>query len=159
MEQKSIYFLHGLESSGSGTKGRFLGEEFPHIKRPDFTGRLDDRLAQLERLTKNDQKLLFVGSSYGGLMATTFAIKHPQRVVKLILLAPALNFEGYLPPEEKLAMEVHLIIGAADDVTPVDPVVKLAQETFSNISVSIVEDDHMLHKSYQHLAWDALLSS
>lgn len=159
MEHTRIFFLHGLESSGSGTKGRFLGEKFPHVKRPDFSGSLGERLAQLKHLCENEQNLIFVGSSFGGLMATCFAIQHPQRVVKLILLAPALNFGGYQPPDQKLVMPVHLVIGANDDVTPVEPVVPLARETFLNISVNIVEDDHMLHKSYQQLDWDSLFAS
>ena len=38
--KNTTYFLHGLDSSGSGTKGRFFALNFPHVVCPDFAGPL-----------------------------------------------------------------------------------------------------------------------
>lgn len=160
MNQNSsnIFFLHGLESSGNGTKGRFLGKRFPHILRPDFTGVLQERLASLQEMCEDKNELIFIGSSYGGLMGSCFAKNSPEKVQRLILLAPALNFEGYEPPEQKLNIPALVVIGKHDDVTPIDPVLPLAEQTFSNLTTWISDDDHMLHNTFQHLDWEKLLA-
>ncbi|SDP65275.1 alpha/beta hydrolase [Desulforhopalus singaporensis] len=151
------FFLHGLESSGKGTKGQFFASNYPKIKCPDFTGNLDNRLQQLESMSKGYRELQFVGSSFGGLMAVCFALNCPQKVKKLILLAPALNFGGFTPPARKILVPTYVVIGKNDNVTPVDPVIQLAEATFSDLTVEIVNDDHMLHKTFEKLAWDKLI--
>ncbi|MFW2366066.1 MAG: alpha/beta hydrolase [Desulforhopalus sp.] len=153
-----IFFLHGLESSGSGTKGRFLGQHFPHVIRPDFSGSLSNRLEQLKKLCCGSSSLILIGSSYGGLMATCFASDYPQSVVKLILLAPALNYESYHPPAEPSTIPTILIIGQHDTVTPPNPVIPLAEATFSNLDTRIMDDDHLLHKSFKSLDWQEMLA-
>ncbi len=155
---KSHFFLHGLESSGQGTKGRFFSTHFPHVQCPDFTGGLEERLQQLEGLCGTQPDLCLIGSSFGGLMATIFAIKNPHRVANLFLLAPALNFGDFQPPIQKITTKAFILIGEHDEVTPVDPVINLAEKTFSNLSVKIVNDDHFLHKSFQIQEWQKMLS-
>lgn len=153
-----IFFLHGLDSSGNGTKGLFLGKRFPHVKRPDFTGSLTTRLEQFKKLCHSSSSLLLIGSSYGGLMATCYAIDNPQSVAQLILLAPALNYENYHPPVSPLPTPAILVIGKHDTVTPPASVIPLAEATFSNLDTRIVDDDHLLHKSFQTLEWQKMLS-
>jgi pimeloyl-ACP methyl ester carboxylesterase len=152
------FFLHGLESSGNGTKGRWFGEYFPDMIRPDFTGTLYERVNALEKLCATEKKLLFVGSSFGGLMATVFAMKNPGVCTKLILLAPALNFEEFTPPPEQISVPTLLVIGRYDDVTPPDIVLPQAKETFNNLEIIVEEDDHMLHKTFHKMDWKTLLS-
>lgn len=152
------FFLHGLDSSGKGSKGRFFSTHFPYIQCPDFTGELDDRLHQLENLCGTRSDFCFIGSSFGGLMATIFAIKNPHRVANLFLLAPALNFPGYHPPRKKIDVRTFILIGEHDEVTPVDPVVNLAENSFSNLVVKIVNDDHFLHKTFQNQNWQKMLN-
>ncbi len=152
------YFLHGLDSSGNGTKGRFFADNFPHIVRPDFTGSLADRLKQLAELCANQQDLLFIGSSFGGLMATCYAIDHPQATARLILLAPALNFAKYQPPVQLLQIPTLCIIGSHDIVTPAAVVSPLAQATFAQLTIDIVDDDHLLHATFPRLDWHHMLS-
>lgn len=154
----TTYFLHGLESSGKGTKGQFFKKHFPEIHRPDFTGSLEKRLRQLDHYCKNLNTLQFIGSSYGGLMATIFAINFPEKTKKLILLAPALNFEDFIPPEHPIEVPTLLIIGDNDTVTPIDPVLSLARKTFSNLRARITEDDHMLHATFTTLDWQQILN-
>lgn len=151
-------FLHGLDSSGNGTKGQFFARHFPDILRPDFTGNLEERLAYLEELTKDMRSLTFIGSSFGGLMGTCFALKHPEKIAKLILLAPALNFGGYRPPAEKLQIPTLLVIGKDDIVCPPDPVVPLAEATFAELETRIEEDDHLLHNIFPALDWEKILN-
>jgi pimeloyl-ACP methyl ester carboxylesterase len=154
----TIYFLHGLDSSGSGTKGHFFARNFPHVVCPDFAGTLAERLDQLAKLCQNEQQLILIGSSFGGLMATCFATQHHTKIKKLILLAPALNFEGYRPPAKKLSTPAYLLVGKYDTVTPADLVVPLAEATFTNLESHIAEDDHMLHNTFQLLHWDKLIA-
>lgn len=159
MEQvePSLFFLHGLESSGKGTKGQYFSKHFPLMKCPDFVGSLEERLIQLELLCDNEKELVFVGSSFGGLMASCFAEKNKQKIKRLILMAPALNFAGYTPPETPLNIPVLIIIGRHDDITPMDPVLGLVAKTFSSPTTWICDDDHMLHSSFGQLDWQKLL--
>ncbi len=115
-----IFFLHGLDSSGKGTKGQWFARHFPEVRIPDFQGDLATRLNALEALCQGCDDLLLVGSSFGGLMATCFAIQHPSRCRSLVLLAPALDFPEFSPPEEKIATPTSLIVGNRDTVTPPD---------------------------------------
>ncbi len=150
-------FLHGLDSSGSGTKGTFLSKRFPDMECPDFGGTLQERLLQLYELVADLKNLVVVGSSFGGLMATCLAIAHPGQVQRLILLAPALNFPEFRIPQHPIEAETILVIGSADVVTPPDIVIPAARASFSNPQISIADDDHLLHHTYQNLDWDHLL--
>ncbi|BDD88102.1 alpha/beta hydrolase [Desulfofustis limnaeus] len=150
-------FLHGLDSSGFGTKGRFFAERFPDMLRPDFDGSLSERLERLNRIVADEGALIIVGSSFGGLMATCLAKDQPERCKRLILLAPALNFKEYRPPPGKLAMETLLVIGRHDTVTPPSLVIPAAEATFANLETQVVEDDHLLHHTFQDLDWQHLL--
>ncbi|MGI9536008.1 MAG: alpha/beta fold hydrolase [Desulfocapsaceae bacterium] len=150
-------FLHGLDSSGSGTKGNFFSTGFPDMMRPDFKGTLQERMTQLYSLLANDGDVIVVGSSFGGLMGACLAIKDPDRVHRLIMLAPALNFHEFQVPNGKIATDTLLIIGQDDVVTPPDIVVPAAEATFDNLQISIVDDDHLLHRTYNKLDWDYLL--
>jgi len=153
------FFLHGLDSSGQGTKGRFFAEHFPHIHCPDFHGTLAKRLAQLTDLCQGLTSLTLIGSSFGGLMATCYAIDFPEKVGRLILLAPALNYGEYHPPPEKLSIPTLLVIGNNDTVTPPALVVPLAQQSFADLDIHLEDDDHLLNTTFPAMAWHELLLS
>jgi len=155
----TIYFLHGLDSSGRGTKGRFFARHFPGVSCPNFTGSLENRLHQLEEICRNQKHLIFIGSSFGGLMAACYAAQQPEKVARLILLAPALNFAGYRPPDMPLQIPTLVVIGRKDTVTPPAIVTPLAEATFANLKVRLEDDDHLLHHSFTGLDWTALLNS
>ena len=150
-------FLHGLDSSGRGTKGTYFSTRYPDMLRPDFDGTLQQRLSQLHDLLADEQKFIVVGSSFGGLMGACMALDQPQRVHRLIMLAPALNFDEFQAPARKIETETVLVIGEHDEVTPSDIVVPAAESTFSDLQVSIVDDDHLLHQTFSSLDWDYLL--
>jgi len=151
-------FLHGLDSSIQGTKGQWFREHFPAVRMHDYHGDLDQRLAQLEGEVAGLDNLILVGSSFGGLMAACFAIRHPQQVGRLVLLAPALNFSGYQPPVTPIHIPTLLIIGAHDTVCPPDLVLPQAHATFSTLEIRVKEDDHMLHRTFPTLDWPQLLT-
>ena len=151
------FFLHGLDSSSKGTKGQWFARHFPEVRVPNFQGDLATRLSALEALCDGCSNLTLVGSSFGGLMATCFAIRHPSRCRSLILLAPALNFPEFSPPQEKIAIPTSLIIGSQDTVTPPNRVLPLARKSFSQLQIFMYDDDHMLHNSFAQLDWQQLL--
>jgi pimeloyl-ACP methyl ester carboxylesterase len=151
-------YLHGLDSSSRGTKGRYFAEHFPNIIAPDFTGDLQERRQALEKICEDLNGLVIIGSSFGGLMATCFAIAYPDRIQKLILLAPALNFSGFSPPAHPLQIPTLLIIGRNDIVTPPDLVIPAARATFQNLDISCYDDDHFLRTAFFELEWQILLT-
>ena len=81
--------------------------------------------------------------------------QHP--VKRLIMLAPALNFGEFSPPDTKIAVESLLVIGSDDIITPPDIVIPAAKQSFSNLTVQLVDDDHLLHHYFYEMNWDALL--
>jgi len=153
-----LIFLHGLDSSGQGTKGQFFARHFPHMLRPDFSGSLDQRMTQLATLCSGSAHLTLIGSSLGGLMATLFAARHPDQFARLILLAPALNYGDYHPPRQPLTVPTTLVIGRDDTVTPPELVLPLARASFSNLEIEVADDDHLLHATFPALPWHRLLS-
>jgi len=90
-------------------------------------------------------------------MATCFAIRHPETVAGLILLAPALNYGEYHPPKKMLTIPTILIAGKHDTVTPADKIIPLAEKTFIDLEVRLEDDDHMLHSCFEQLDWKKLL--
>ena len=152
-----VMFLHGLDSSGNGTKGQFFAKNFPDLVRPDFSGSFSERMAALKKLSSGYDSLIFVGSSYGGLMATCYALNMPNRITRLILLAPALNFEAYETPSVPIEVETLIVIGQNDTVTPPHLVIPKARKTFLTPQILEVDDDHFLHKTFEKLDWPALL--
>ncbi|MFV0439069.1 MAG: alpha/beta fold hydrolase [Desulfopila sp.] len=153
----TTFFLHGLDSSAQGTKGRYFSWNFPQVTCADFFGNLAERVDQLTELTSDQAELTLIGSSFGGLMATVFAIANPKRVKRLILLAPALNFAGFTPPQAMLDTPTLLVIGTGDLVTPPELVLPQARKTFVQLTEQLVEDDHMLHNTFQLLPWHDLI--
>lgn len=151
-------YLHGQDSSSQGTKGRYFAEHFPHVLSPDFSGTLEERLHALETICRGlKNPLVLIGSSFGGLMATRFALSHPQRVQHLILLAPALNFQGFSPPVAPLDNPALLVIGSNDTVTPPDLVIPAARVTFSTLDIRLCNDDHLLRQTFPAMDWQGLL--
>lgn len=151
-------FIHGLESSGSGTKGIYFREHYPDMIVEDYSGSFRERMSKLEEVLRGRNNLILTGSSFGGLMAATYACRHEARVLKLILLAPALHLHFYAPYRNiTLKMPVAVYHGIQDDVVPLNAVRKTAERVFPNHTFHAVEDDHSLHRTFHTLDWDSLL--
>jgi pimeloyl-ACP methyl ester carboxylesterase len=152
-------FVHGLESSGQGTKGLFFRERFPGMIIEDFDGPFAQRMEKLEGLLAETGSLIFVGSSYGGLMAAVYACLHEERVRKLILLAPALHLEPFRPYlDKRLQIPIAIYHGLQDDVVPLEKVRTIAKRSFAHHTLTVLDDDHSLHRTFATLDWDSLLA-
>lgn len=168
MDNSRLIYLHGLESDSNSGKARLFREWFPGMLTPDFKGSFEERMTQLEPILAAKENWTIIGSSFGGLMGTVYTCKHPSRVRKLILLAPALLrdlFGSYLDPStgsgqrlEPVSVPTLLIHGTLDTIVPLEAVREAAQHLFTNLTYHIVEDDHRLHKTVQELDWKTLLA-
>jgi pimeloyl-ACP methyl ester carboxylesterase len=152
-------FIHGLESSTLGTKAVYFSKRYPDMMIRNYRGDLRKRMKKLERLVAAKADLRVVGSSFGGLMATLFALENESRITKLILLAPAIN---HLDTNEiegrKISIPTWIYHGRNDEVIPLKSVRPIADKLFTNLSFHAVDDDHFLHKTFKSLNWDELLS-
>ena len=106
-----VIYLHGFASSAASTKANYfaarLGErgialQTPDLNEPDFSTLTISRMVKqvidtIDRQASTTEVVL-VGSSMGGLVAVHVARQRPDRVRRLILLAPALEFAGKTPP-------------------------------------------------------------
>ncbi len=156
---KTRIFIHGLESSNKGTKAIFFKERFPDMIIPYFRGDLDTRMNLLRQVLHGKESIIIVGSSFGGLMATLFTLEAPERVEKMILLAPAINFlEPELYETNTLSLPVWIYHGIHDEVIPIDIVKTVANKLFTALTFNQVEDDHVLHKTFKTMPWNNLLS-
>ncbi|MDX1775378.1 MAG: YqiA/YcfP family alpha/beta fold hydrolase [Desulfobulbales bacterium] len=153
-------FLHGLESSSQGAKATFLRRVFPDITVPDFKGSLAERMASLRTILAGEKNIKIIGSSFGGLMATIFAMENRETVARLVLLAPALNFPEFssyaIQPVE---IPTWLIIGSNDVVTPAERVLPRARKIFTTLHYHEVADDHLLAKTFRNIAWKSILGA
>ncbi|HDR15313.1 MAG TPA: alpha/beta fold hydrolase [Desulfobacteraceae bacterium] len=149
-------FFHGLDSSPQGTKGRLLMERYPGIYVPLLPADINERL----RIVENDirEPMLIIGSSLGGLTALLFAMKHPELVKGLILLAPAVGFfdRTILNSEQSNALDslyvpaglkTFIIAGIRDEVIPLAAVRAMVDRSPEprEITLHEVDDDHNLH--------------
>ncbi|MGD2125184.1 MAG: YqiA/YcfP family alpha/beta fold hydrolase [Desulfobacteraceae bacterium] len=152
-------FLHGLESSNQGTKAVFFRERHPDMILPNFTGPLEERMEKLNGILSEKTGIILVGSSFGGLMASIFAMENEPRVDRLVLLAPAINLmDSTEYSEQRISVPVWIYHGKEDEVIPLKDVEKVANKVFSNLSFEVVDDDHFLHKTFKNLDWDSLLA-
>ena len=152
-------FIHGLESSNKGTKSVFFRKRYPDMILPTFEGPLPARMEKLNRLLSGKSDIRMVGSSFGGLMATLFAMEDSAKVTRMILLAPAINMIGATPQKERsVAVPVWIYHGRDDAVIPLKEIDLIANEIFSDLSFNVVDDDHFLHKTFKTLDWDTLLA-
>lgn len=160
MDNTRLIYLHGLESDSNSGKARQFREWFPGMLTPDFKGSFEQRMTQLEPILAAKQGWTIIGSSFGGLMGTVYTCKHPTRVRKLVLLAPALLRDpfGSFLDLEPVSVPTILIHGTLDTVVPPEPVREVAQKLFTNLTYHIVEDDHRLHKTAQDMDWKSILA-
>jgi len=152
-------FIHGLLSSGQAYKANYLRQHFfPGLLSPDFPGALEERMTRLYDVLGDADDIIIIGSSFGGLMAALFTCSLPQRVHKLILLAPALLWPDFAD-NSPAPVSVPTIVyhGRQDDIVPLAPTKALAKQVFINLDYHEVDDDHSLHATVQAIDWSALV--
>ena len=159
-KQSKIILIHGLMGSSQGTKARHLRNVFPEMVCPDFGGTLDERMEKLEGVMSEGDNWKVIGSSLGGLMAAMYACSNPQRVAKLVMLAPALiwpDFTSDLP--DPVSLPAVIYHGKHDTIIPLDEMRKIAERLFLNLTLNVVDDDHSLHNTIFSIDWCDLLDS
>lgn len=106
-----VIYLHGFASSAASTKAshfaarlRVRGVPFqaPDLNEPDFSTLTVSRMVKqvtdlIDRLGATTDVVL-IGSSLGGLVAVHVTQERIDRIARVILLAPALEFGGTAPP-------------------------------------------------------------
>ena len=159
LDPSRLMYIHGSESNSNSGKARQFREWFPGMVTPDFKGSFDERMNQLHGMISDTTGWTLIGSSYGGLMATVFALGHESQLRKLVLLAPALTLDplASISQPRTIPVPTILIHGTLDTVVPLEPVREFAQKLFTNLTIHIVEDDHRLHKTANELNWKSIL--
>ena len=157
--QRTI-FLHGLEGSSQGVKATLLRQLFPGLLTPNFNGPLEERMAALNAILGKRRGWTIIGSSFGGLMGAIFTCQHPRQVKKLILLAAALPWPDFAnQPPDPVSVPVLMFHGSRDQIVPLEPARRLAEQIFPNLTFQVVDDDHGLYKTVHSLNWQELLTS
>jgi uncharacterized protein len=100
-------YLHGFASSAQSSKAAFFrtrlskhGVEVltPDFNAPDFSTltvtRMLDQVGDVLGSLPADEEIALIGSSLGGFVAVHSAVRYPDRVARIVLLAPALDFGG-----------------------------------------------------------------
>lgn len=157
-----LFFLHGMESSPKGTKAQLLKQHFPQCQIPELPPDLAKRDQILDGLIVNRSCL--IGSSLGGLSALFFAMRSPEKVAEMILLAPAVGFydESIFSQDDKeriaktvIPPNIKTTVFAAlkDDVIPLNSIKSLIErsENDSLIEYIEVDDEHSLNRFPQLL--------
>jgi pimeloyl-ACP methyl ester carboxylesterase len=158
MQYLKRVFIHGLDSSGQGTKAMFFRDKYPEVICEDYVGSLNNKMNQLERVLAGTEELVLIGSSYGGLMAALYGLAHPERIRRLVLLAPALTMTEFRPVSlPALARPVFIYHGINDDLIPAGELELIARRHFSCLTFELLEDDHLLHLTFRLLPWKDLL--
>ena len=168
---KNIIFIHGLESSGKGFKGAYLKNLFPDILTPNFKkynanitleNLLKNRMGQLNLILKERKLWTIIGSSFGGLMATLYALQHmdpSEKIERLILLAPFLA-TPMLQIDNISPLNIPTIIfhGKYDDIALYEASRKQAYKLFTNLEFNMTEDHHDLNNTITTLNWSKLIT-
>jgi pimeloyl-ACP methyl ester carboxylesterase len=153
-------FIHGQESSSQGTKGLFFRGLSPEMIIPDFAGDISTRMSKLNEILIDKKGVTMIGSSLGGLMAALYTLQNRDRVKKLILLAPALNQPEFTPHQsEKLTLPVYIFHGKADELIPLKLIQTIAKGVFTNLTFTMVDDDHRLSRTFTSIDWPQLIGS
>ncbi|MDD5468356.1 MAG: alpha/beta fold hydrolase [Anaerolineales bacterium] len=158
IESPRLIYIHGLQGTSQGVKANLLRELFPDMVIPDFSGSLQERMAQLVAILGEEGRWKMVGSSFGGLMAVLYACQRPERVERLVLLAPALIWPDFAASSPApVTIPTVIYHGRQDTLIPAEALRPLAEALFPNLEFHLVDDDHGLYQTAQAINWRKLL--
>jgi pimeloyl-ACP methyl ester carboxylesterase len=100
-----VFYLHGFASSAKSSKAAFFAAKLkdhgiafhaPDLNAPDFSTLTVTRMLEgvSGAIDGSTGGVALIGSSLGGFVAVQAALQRPDRVERLVLLAPALDFGG-----------------------------------------------------------------
>jgi pimeloyl-ACP methyl ester carboxylesterase len=160
IQQDRLIFIHGLYGTSQGEKAILLKGLFPGMLIPDFPGSLEERMEQLEEILSDKDSWTIIGSSFGGLMAALYARRHPDRVRRLVLLAPALTLPDFVSgPQHTIDIPTLVYSGERDNLIPTEDLRPIVEAAFTDLSFITVEDEHGLYKTAAEIDWEEILSS
>jgi surfactin synthase thioesterase subunit len=144
----TVIFSHGQESGPWGTKIKAMAEMVKELgcraESIDYQG-IADPTERVEKLVTEcagiADKLLLVGSSMGGHVATAAAER--VNAAGLFVLAPAYYMEGYedlTPPPPRIP--TCIVHGWHDDVVPAENSIRFASECKAELH--LIDGDHRL---------------
>ena len=101
----NIFYLHGFASSARSSKATFFAGKLrehgielltPDLNEPEFSTLTISRMVEQvgKAIAALQGPVVLIGSSLGAFVAVQVALKHPARIGRLVLLAPALDFGG-----------------------------------------------------------------
>ena len=166
-----IYYIHGYQSSIQSTKAKILKEKLnvkpiKYRNCPPEQLIIKDCINQIQDYIKNDQNIILIGSSLGGLLAVKVAMNN-KNVKQLILINPALipkkqdiskikDMPQRILTEmkdpnifKKIKINTTIILGKNDKV-----VSNKWGENYAKIhdaNIIYLEDDHRLSKNTEKL--------
>lgn len=159
MKTVQLCFFHGLDSSPQGTKAGLLKKAYPGCWIPELPPDIYQRIDIVEGGIK--EPAVIIGSSLGGLTAVMYAMKHPEMVNGMVLMAPAVGCtdQSILAAHKPLTASLYIpkgiptviVAGLQDDLIPVSAIRSLVQRSPERASIRLheVDDDHMLHASLE----------
>jgi predicted esterase len=115
---------------------------------------------QLNSILKEQGNWIIIASSFGGLMGALFTCQNPNKVLKLILLAPYLSNPNLNPKNcSQIDIPVIAFHGKNDKIVSLTRSKARAEKLFANLTYNIVDDDHQLIKTVKKLDWKKLILS
>ena len=105
MSGPHIFYLHGFASSARSSKATYFAGKLrevgielhtPDLNEPDFSTLTISRMVEQvgKAIAELPGPIVLIGSSMGAFVAVQVAVKYPDRIGRLVLLAPALDFGG-----------------------------------------------------------------
>lgn len=158
-----IYYIHGYQSNPNSNKGILFREKLDAIAinyrdcKPEEIV-ISDCLKRVAKEIKKDNRIILIGSSFGGFLAAKTALQNPN-IKKIILLNPAI-----VPPsvditkiqgvpqrilsemqdirlfKEKITSKIFILLGTKDDVIPLEWAFEFAKA--QQATIRFLHDDH-----------------
>lgn len=166
------YYIHGYLSNPESTKGKLFKEQlqakpvrYRDCKPEELI--VSDCLDRISQEIKDDDNAVLIGSSFGGFLAATTAVKHTN-VKTLILLNPAIippyvnlsTVQG-MPPHilsemkddtlfnTPISATIYILLGTKDEIVPNEWSVEFAKA--QEASIQFYHDDHQFTQNIQKL--------
>jgi alpha/beta superfamily hydrolase len=147
MNDTIIHFVHGKESGSWGSKilhlamiAKELGFSYDSL---DYSGlNKEQRVSKLLDNLPKDKKIILVGSSMGGWVATR--VSEIVNITGLFLMAPAINFMDYSALKPNVNNDnLFIVHGWHDTIIPLEGSINFSKDL--KCSLLIVDDDHRLN--------------
>ena len=169
---RKLYYIHGYQSNPDSTKGLLLKKELnvTPIKYRDCAPEelvISEAINRIKEQIKNDENVVLIGSSLGGLLAAKTAL-HVENIKQLILLNPAivpisqdiskitdmprhilLDMQDEKLFTTKIKPKINILLGTMDDTVPNWWVVEFAKA--QQATILFLHDDHSFTQNMQKL--------